>query len=360
MTKKSKFKFSPFSIQHPASTSCIFFSLSLLAVGSLLLLLSSCSPQKERTFKKSKILMDTIVTITVVSQTEEDGEKAIDSAFSEMERLQKLLDFYSPDSEISLINREAGVSEVKVSPDTFALLAKALSVSEQTGGAFDVSVGTVSSLYDFRNKIKPDDQAIEKNLVLVGYRNILMSKEKGTVFSKKKEMLIDTGGIAKGYAADRAAEVLKNNGIRSGLVSVAGDIRTFGTKPDGSPWKIGIRNPRPQRSQDDLLGTVDLKDVAISTSGDYERFFILNGQRYHHLLSPRTGRPARECRSVSVIAKESVLADAFATAIFILGPEKGMEVLETAGIEGVIVDDQGVVHTTPGIREKIEFQKTLR
>lgn len=304
--------------------------------------------------------MDTLVTVTVATQTQDNGERAIDSAFSEIERLERLFDFYSADSEISRINSQAGVAGVKVSPDTLELLTRALNVSEQTEGAFDISVSIVSSLYDFRKKIKPDEQAIEKNLVLVGYRNILISKEKGTVFLRKKGMLIDAGGIAKGYAADRAVEILKHSGITSGLVSVAGDIRTFGPKPGGSLWKIGIRNPRPQGNEDDILGTVDLKDTAISTSGDYERFFIMDGQRYHHILSPRTGHPVRECRSVSVITKESALADAFATAIFVLGPEKGMGLLKNLGLEGVIVDNQGTVHITPGIRGKIEFQETVR
>jgi thiamine biosynthesis lipoprotein len=172
-------------------------------------------------------------------------------------------------------------------------------------------------------------------------------------------MLIDPGGIAKGYAADRAEEVLRKSGILSGIVSVAGDIKTFGVRPDGKPWKIGIRNPDAGDMDDDVMATVELSNMAISTSGDYERYFMLDGVRYHHLLSPKTGLPSRECRSVTIITREVALTDAFSTAVFILGHEKGMKVLEERGFEGLIVDGQNNIHTTKGIRGKIEFKSRV-
>jgi thiamine biosynthesis lipoprotein len=313
--------------------------------------------------------MDTLVTITVVSNSRDSAEKAIDTAFSEIEKLEKLSNFFSPDSEVSQINKNAGFSEVKVSPDILDILDKALLVSERTEGAFDVTMGPVITLYDFYKKIKPEQIAIKKNLSLVNYRDLIIDRNKSTAYLKKKGMLIDLGGISKGYAADKAVETLKRNGINSGLVSVAGDIKAFGLKSDKRPWKIGIRNPRTFLTpplvkggkggfSDDIMATIGLRDMAISTSGDYERCFMLDGKRYHHLLSPKTGYPAEECRSVSIIAKEGVFTDAFATGVFILGPEKGMRVLEKMGFDGVIVDSQGKVFTTPGIRGKIEFKKT--
>jgi thiamine biosynthesis lipoprotein len=168
-------------------------------------------------------------------------------------------------------------------------------------------------------------------------------------------MLIDPGGIMKGYAAGRAAGVLKKHGIGSGIVAVAGDIMAFGQKPDGSPWRVGIRDPGAQE-QDRLIATLELRDTSISTSGNYERFFILNGRRFHHLISPKTGYPAEGCQSVSIITTEGALADAFATGIFILGPEKGMKVLEEIGLEGIIIDRKGILNTTPGIRERLELK----
>jgi thiamine biosynthesis lipoprotein len=332
---------------------CLLFTIFCL------LFTVSCSPNKERIFKKDKILMDTLVTITVVSDSKDTAEKAIDTAFSEIEYLEKLSNQYSPDSEITHINRNAGISEVKVSHDILKLLEKALYVSENTEGAFDVTIGPVIALYDFHKKIRPDNDMIKKNLSLVNYRDIIINTDKSTIFLKKKGMLIDLGGIAKGYAADKAAETLKKQGVRAGLVAVAGDIKAFGLKPDGKPWKIGIRNPEARDKENDIMATIELEDMAISTSGDYERFFLSSGKRYHHLLNPKTGLSAQECRSVSIITKEGAFTDAFATGIFILGPKHGLKVLEKLGFEGMIIDNQGKSHLTQGIRGKIEFKRTV-
>jgi len=302
--------------------------------------------------------MDTIVTVTVVSDAKDSADKAIDGAFSEIGKLEKLSNFFSPDSEISKINKNAGISEVNVSPDILELLEKAVYVSDKTGGAFDVTVGPVERLYDFHKKIKPREDEIRKNLPLVNYKDLIIQRNRSTVFLRKKGMLIDPGGIAKGYAAEKAAAVLREKGIRSGIVAVAGDIRAFGSKPDGTPWRIGIRNPRAMDAEDDIMATILLSDKAISTSGDYERFFIEDGKRYHHLLDPRTGHSAGLCKCVSVIAREGSFADSLATGIFVLGPEKGMKVLEKLGFDGVIVDSQDGMHMTPKIRGKIEFKKT--
>lgn len=335
------------------------FYLLLLTVYCLLFtLLSACTAQKEKIYRKSKILMDTFVSITVVSNSEDSADKAIDTAFSEIERLEKLSNFFSSESEVSRINKNAGISGLGVSPDILDILNKAITVSEKTEGAFDVTIGPVISLYDFHKKIKPEENAVKKNLSLVNYRELIIDRNKSTVFLKKRGMLIDLGRISKGYTADRAVEALKRNGINSGLVSIAGDIKAFGLKPDGKPWKIGIRNPRSKSKEDDIIATIELSDMAISTSGDYERCFILDGKRYHHLLSPKTGYPAEGCQSVSVITKECAFTDAFATGVFILGPEKGLKVLEKMGFDGIIADNQGKVHTTPNIRGKFEFKRT--
>ena len=333
------------------------FRPSLLIAVCCLAALLSCDTGRDRIFKKSRILMDTLVTITVVSESNEKAEKAIDRAFSEIEQIEKLSSFFCPGSDVSRINNAAGISPATVSPQIIDVLNKAEYVSKTTGGAFDATIGPLISLYDFRRRIRPEEDAIRTNLSLVNYRDLIINGEKAEVFLKRKAMRLDLGGIAKGYAADRAAEVLKRDGIRSGLVAVAGDIRTFGRKPDGSPWKIGIRHPRAKDGEDDVMATIELSDMAVSTSGDYERFFLSEGIRYHHLLSPVTGHPARGCRSVSVIAGESALADAFATGVFVLGPEEGMKVLERAGLDGVIVDSLGNNRTTPGIRGKIEVKK---
>jgi FAD:protein FMN transferase len=302
--------------------------------------------------------MDTLVTITVVAKTSSEADGAIDKAFQEIGRLEKAANFYSPDSEISLINVNAGRSPVKVSPDIIEILTKARQVYEMTDGAFDMTIGPVISLYDFRNKTKPSDAEVRKNLPLVNFHNLVINRERSLAFLTKKGMLLDPGGIMKGYAAERAAEVLKKLGVPSGIVAVAGDIRAFGLKPDGKPWRVGIRDPMGQ-GEDDIVAVIELRDMSISTAGDYERFFILNGRRFHHLISPKTGYPAEGCRSVSIISPEGALADAYSTGIFILGPEKGLTVLEKTGIDGIIIDEKGILHTTHGIGARLEIKKPV-
>ena len=299
--------------------------------------------------------MDTLVTITVVSRSSSDADEVIDKGFHEIERLEKAANFYSPDSEISQINTHAGISAIKVSSDILELLTKARYVSEKTDGAFDLTIGPVISLYDFHKQITPDNAAIIKNLTLVNFRDIVINRDQSTVFLRRKGMLIDSGGIMKGYAASKAAGVLKKHGVNSGIVAVAGDISTFGLKPDGSPWRVGIRDPRAQ-GKDEVMAALPLRDMSMSTSGDYERFFIMNGRRFHHLISPKTGYPSGECRSVSIIATDGAFADAFATGIFMLGPETGVKILEELGLEGIIIDRKGSLHTTPGIREPLELK----
>jgi len=308
-------------------------------------------------FKKSRILMDTQVTVTVVSASGDSAEKAIDAAFSEIEKIASLTNFYAVDSEISRINKNAGMAATKVSPEVLELLGKALSVSEMTAGAFDITIGAVTGLYDFHKKVRPEDSTLLENISLVNFRDVRIDRSASTIFLKKKGMIIDAGGIAKGYAADKAVGILKKQGIASGLVAIAGDIKAFGRKPDGIPWQIGVRNPRGTDQDDDIMATLPLSDMAISTSGDYERFFLVGGVRYHHLLDPKTGFPASGCRSVTVIANEAAFADSFATAVFVLGPEKGVKVLDAAGFDGLIIDSDGKMHFTAGMREKVAIKK---
>lgn len=322
-----------------------------------LIFIPSCTLNKQSVYKKSRALMDTFVTITVVSDSEAHAESAIDQAFTSIQHFSDMIDFFSEKSELSQINRNAGIKAVTVSPDTLAVINIALQVAEKSGGAFDPTMGPVVKLWDFYAKAKPSDERIMEKLPLVDYRDVLVDNKKSTVFLKISGMSLDLGGIAKGYAADLASDSLAKSGIRAGLIAAAGDIRSFGVKPDGKPWLIGIQNPRQKNSADEIIGTIKLGNEAVSTSGDYQRYFILDGQRYHHLLDPGTGYPSYRCRSVSIIADKGVLADAFSTAIFILGPEKGLELARDEGIHAIIVDNEGTVLITAGLKGKVDFEK---
>lgn len=323
----------------------------------VILLLASCSTEKERLYKKSTILMDTIVTITVSSESKEKAESAIDSAFGKLKEMEGLINFWSPESEISAINRASGKEKVKVSSITLDMIEKALYVSRTTDGAFDATIGPIIRLYDFKKNKRPSDSTLKEKLTLTGFRkNVVVDKNKSTVYLRKKGMSFDTGGIAKGYAADVAVDVLKRKGIKGGIVAVSGDIKTFGLKPDGLPWLVGIKNPRPKAKDDEIMATLELQDAGISTSGDYERFFMEDGIRYHHIINPVTGLPASGCQSVSVVSKEGALSDGFSTGIFVMGPEKGMRLLNELGFEGIIVDTQGKIYITEGIKDKVKWK----
>ncbi len=324
----------------------------------LLTTVLSCSRGKETVYKKTMPLMDTIVSITVVSPSGDAAEQAIEKTFAVITRFGDRINFYSDKSELAEINRNAGIRAVTASPETLEVIEKAVFTAEKSGGAFDPTIGPIVKLWDFLNRRRPTEIEIARALPLVNYRDILINKSDTTVFLKRKGMMIDLGGIAKGYAADLAVESLKKEGILSGLVSIAGDIRTFGMKPDNSPWTIGIKNPRQTGEKDEIIAKIRLHDQAISTAGDYERFFLQDGRRYHHLLDPKTGFPAELSRSVSVVAGKGVTTDGFDNAVFILGPEKGMKLAREMGIEAMIIDSSGTIHMTDAIKEKITLEKS--
>jgi FAD:protein FMN transferase len=320
-------------------------------------LLCSCSRNTQSVYRKAKPVMDTIVTITVVAGSGRDAERAIEDAFAAIERFGGRINFFSDKSELSMINRNAGIREVKVSPETFDVIEKALYVSEKTEGAFDPTIGPETGLWDFYRKRRPSDAEVRRKMPLVGYKEVVIDKAASTVFLRKKGMLMDLGAIAKGYAADLAVAALRRDGIEAGIVANAGDIRTFGLKPDGKPWTVGIRNPRQKGEADEIFAALPLSDRAISTSGDYERYFIENGRRFHHILDPKTGYPARLCRSVSVITDKGVFTDSFSTGIFVLGPDKGLRLARKLGMEAVIIDSAGVLRTTPGLKGVLKIEK---
>jgi thiamine biosynthesis lipoprotein len=306
-----------------------------------------------RLFKETRTSLYTLVSITAVTQSEDRARKAMNKAYDELERLGRLLNFYAEDSELTAINRNAGIKPVRVSPDTLEIIQAAFYAGEQTEGGFDVTVGPIVKLWDFDEEILPDAASIAEQLPFVGYRNIVVDATASTVFLRKTGVQMDLGGIIKGFAADKAIAVLKKNGIEGGIVAVAGDIRVFGRQPDGRPWRVGVQNPRQKSEDDVLLASLNLEDKGISTSGDYQRYFIRDGVRYHHLLNPKTGFPESHCQSVTVIAPAATLTDPFATGIFVMGPKKGLAVLERLGMAGIIVDQNGKVLMTKGLESQV-------
>ncbi|MBI5025372.1 MAG: FAD:protein FMN transferase [Nitrospirae bacterium] len=339
------------------------------------LLLSGCSVEKEKTYRQTEIAMDTDVTVTVVSPSERKAKDAVEAAFAEIKRLDKLLNYFSQDSELSAINRASGVNPVKVSPETLEVIKKAVDVARLTGGAFEPTIGPVMKLWNFELKTIPDRKEIKNALALVDYRKVKINESTSEIFLEKRGMELDLGGIAKGYAADRALEAIKAKGIKAALIAIAGDIKGFGLNHDGIPWKVGLQNPRPAKnsvgsqmpgdremltppSAGDIMASFYLKDRAVSTSGDYQRFFIKDKERYHHILNPETGQPAKGLISVTVIASDGYMADAISTGVLVLGPERGMKLLESLGLGGIMVDSNNKISMTGDIKGEVKIEKT--
>lgn len=328
-----------------------------LAAFAVALLIASCiqRPSGDSLYKKTAQIMATSVTITVRARTPEHAEAAIEAAFNEIRRLEALMSFWSEDSEIAAIYNNAGVHPVKVSHDTMRMVEISTGISSETGGAFDPTVGPLMRLWDFRKKTMPTRAQVQRTRGLVDYRRVLADKEAGTAYLEVAGMSFDTGGIAKGYAVDRAVEVLMAQGIGAGLVAIAGDIRGYGVKPGGGHWRVGIRDPRQGKAKTDVIATLVLRDEAVSTSGDYERYFVADGVRYHHILDPATGMPARGAVSVTVIAKEAVLADGYSTGVFVMGPKRGLSMLERLGMEGLVITGDDERFMTDGMGERISW-----
>jgi len=317
-------------------------------------LIAGCSGPK--TVQKTETIMGTQVSITVVAKTEQEGEAAIDAAMAEVRRFDRMMSLYKDDSEITRVNLAAGKGPVEVSPEMIEIVEAARKISELTDGAFDVTVGPLVVLWQMRLKegAAPTETEIESIKNRVGYRNIITDKKASTLFLMKPGMIMDFGGCAKGYVADRVAELLKGRGIDNAIVALAGDIRVMGHRPDGSSWRIGVQHPRDSAK---TLTVLELSDKFISTSGDYERYQIVHRKRYHHILDPRTGKPSEGMESVTLVGDRGSVGDPLATALFILGPEKGLTIVKKLGYEAIFVDDKGRVVMTEGIKK---IENTLR
>jgi thiamine biosynthesis lipoprotein len=273
----------------------------------------------------SKILMGTVVETTARYADITHCKQALLDAYHEMERVENLLSYQKSGSEISKINTSAGIKPVHVSEETFTILQRSVKYAEKLRGLFDITIGPVSSLWGFSSPEGghlPPKKEIIRRLTQVDYRNLQLNTQDTTVFLKKKGMLIDLGGIAKGYAIDRASAVLKQNGITDFIVNAGGDIYVSGQKDLKTLWRIGVKDPR---NEGELIARFDLKDYAVATSGDYERFIIVGGKRYHHIFDPRTGYPGQLAQSATTFAPTAEEADVLATFLFILGPEQAQQ-----------------------------------
>jgi thiamine biosynthesis lipoprotein len=302
------------------------------------------------TFRRNTIVMGTTLEMTIEAAGEEAAADVFSSVEREMKRIEGQMSEWLEGSPLSEVNRAAGVRPVKVPGELSGVISAAIKVSELSGGAFDITWASMRGLWDFRpgHERLPSPEEVKKRLVVVDYRDVVLDASASTVFLKRKGMAIGLGAIAKGYAVDKAMETALASGVTNAIIKAGGDIRVQGAGKAGEAgWEVGIQDPRDRGR---LMARLTLANASISTSGDYERFFVKDGRLYHHIMDPKTGYPATGSRSVTVIGPDTMTTDALSTAIFVLGPEKGMELArKLPGIEVLIVDSMGVVTASGGM-----------
>ncbi len=316
------------------------------------IVLNACDGAGDQPTRRTQFIMGTLVEITVSHSDPELVQTITTQAFNEMQRIEQLMSTYIPDSEISRINRAAGKKAIPVSPEVEEVIREGIYWSGQSGGAFDITVEPLVQLWDFdgEKEIIPGKNTLRKTASLVNYKNIEIKDH--TVRLKRRGMAINVGGLAKGYAVDRAISLLRSR-VPNGIVNAGGDLFAFGQKNKQTPWNIGLQHPRKPQN---LLAAFAVKNQAVATSGDYQRYFIKDGVRYHHIFDPQTGKPARLMISATIISTEVMDADALATAVFVMGPDKGIEWVESMdNVEAMLVLKDESIRYSKNFRDQPQF-----
>lgn len=330
-------------------------SLRALAIILLVFSIVGCAKEPPTPVTKSRIMMGTVVDMRAYGR---NAEKAMEKAFAKIQDIENKMSVNIAGSEVAQINDAAGVNAVKISAETLTVLRKAIEFAELTDGAFDPTIGPLVAAWGISTDHPrvPTEIEIDYLTSLIDWRKIEIQEENSEVFLSQPGMAIDLGAIAKGHAADEAAAVLRANGVKSAFVNLGGNVYVIGTKPDGSPWRIGIRDPfAPEATS--FVGVISAADTSVVTSGTYERYFVKDGVLYHHILDPKTGYPAEsDLASVTIVSPESIVADAVSTSVFLIGWEAGKELIEALpNVEGVLVDKNRSVWVSSGLRDKFEI-----
>jgi thiamine biosynthesis lipoprotein len=316
------------------------------------------APPPEQDYSQSANMMGTVIRVTVAGATKEQAGPAINAAFAEIKRLESLLSEWIPTSDISRINAAAGGDPVHVSGETIDVIEASNAISKWSSGAFDLSWAALRGMYLFQpgQERVPELSAVKERLKLIDYKKIVVDVEQGTVLLKKKGMELGTGGIAKGYALDKAADIIRKAGFPNFMIFGGGQIELSGTR-HGRAWRVGIQHPR----KNDYFGFVEAVDGSVATAGDYEHSFIKDGKRWHHIIDTKTGLPVPHTSSVTVVADSGLAADAVDTAIFILGAKKALALLDSAPFkaDAIIVDADMRLHMTPGMQKRIVMRTSL-
>jgi thiamine biosynthesis lipoprotein len=325
---------------------------------AILLLLACKDPQPKqmKTIYRSHVSMGSQITITAHTDEEPRALRAFSAAFAEFDRLDRMMTVWRPNSDVSRINAVAGTASATVAPETLEAITRALELSKACDGKFDITFGALSGLWKFdhdQDDRIPSDEAIAARLPLIGWEMITVDPQARSVKLEKPGMKMHLGGIGKGYAVDRAVRILKEHGLSDFMVQAGGDLYVSGKKGDRN-WRVGIRDPRGPPSS--FFAAAEVENGTFSTSGDYERFFVKDGTRYHHIIDPDVGRPAMASRSVTIMAPDATTAEGLSKCVFILGPDKGLALVESmAGVGAVIVDKENRVHVSKRLEGKLRL-----
>jgi len=293
--------------------------------------------------------MGTRFEITLVS-TQEVANQYLNAAQGEIERIERLISSWDANSQTAEINRQAGIKPVKVAKELYDLIARSIEISKITQGAFDISYAALDPVWFFDGRMKavPSESERLKSVQNIGFKDLVLNAKEQTVYLPKKGMKIGFGAIGKGYAADATKKLMKSLGVSSGIINASGDLTSWGKKPDGTDWQVGISNPENPAK---VFSWFPVRDAAVATSGNYEKYLTLEGKQYSHIMDPRTGMPVSGIKSVTVFAPKAELADAFATAVFIMGIDTGIDTIsQLPGMSCIIVDAENNIHHSPNIQ----------
>ena len=293
--------------------------------------------------------MGTRFEITLVS-TQEVANQYLNAAQGEIERIERLISSWDANSQTAEINRQAGIKPVKVAKELYDLIARSIEISKITQGAFDISYAALDPVWFFDGRMKavPSESERLKSVQNIGFKDLVLNAKEQTVYLPKKGMKIGFGAIGKGYAADATKKLMKSLGVSSGIINASGDLTSWGKKPDGTDWQVGISNPENPAK---VFSWFPVRDAAVATSGNYEKYVTLEGKQYSHIMDPRTGMPVSGIKSVTVFAPNAELADAFATAVFIMGIDSGIDTIsQLPGMSCIIVDAENNIHHSPNIQ----------
>ncbi len=321
------------------------------AVSILFVLITTIS-NSQNVYKQTLKLMGSRFDISVVAENEVVGNEYINIATNEIERIEMLISSWDDNSQTSLINMNAGITSVKVDEELFQLIQRSLKISKLTLGVFDISYASMDRVWKFDGSMTemPSEESITRSVERVGYSNIILDENDQSVFLKLKRMKIGFGGIGKGYAADKAKELLQKRGVKAGIINASGDLNAWGKQPDGKDWMVAIVNPL---NKEKVFSWLSVENSAVVTSGNYEKYIKLNGELYSHIIDPRTGYPSKGILSVSILTQSAELADALATSVFVMGVETGLDFInQLKGVECIIVNADNKVITSKNIELK--------